>query len=434
MANAIGSLSNFDGNLKQIFGSLQDVIPESMVLQNRFPFEAAEMVGKFFTEPYIVQLPSALTLLGPNGSGAAGDFALVGATSMITTPAEVPATRMVLRTIVGGVALDRASGGSKSFKKGAALNTQALRNSMRNFVELLILCGQSGFAVVESWDDATNTATITAASVRAGWLSQLVGKKIDAVDATTYVPKAQSTYPNGMNVTSVDVAARTITIALEPDNDPAAGDLLFLHDGSQTTTSFMEMAGLEKQIGLQSGSLFNLSRTTYPILRGSVNSSFGPMTSGSLLALVAQAKSKGLSGKALAIMSNKAWAALNDRALSQQVFDSSYKPGKAQMGTDSIEIRGQGIVVECIGHEYAADGTVIVVQADKVSRLGSGFGTSANGGEGSDISFEISGSEGGVKYCLPVLNADAVEFQCKTDQQVYLRNPGAAAMGTGVTY
>jgi hypothetical protein len=246
-------------------------------------------------------------------------------------------------------------------------------------------------------------------------------------DLATPVTNAQA-----VKVSAVDIDAGTITV-VTPSNPTSnvAGYVIFLR-GANASGTFAEMVGLRKQIGATTGTVFNIAKATYSAWRGNLVTSIGTFGAGPLLNCAAKAKNRGYMGRLVAIVSPNAYAVLNSQMVSQQVFDQSYSMSKTKEGTDSIELRGgNGVVIEVMEHSMQALGEVLCYPKEYCKRIGSAMEGSNEKGD-RDISFRIPGAQ--LEYILPVANKTAVEYQCRSDQQIFVSRPAWSVLGTGITY
>jgi hypothetical protein len=436
------------GFLKPIFGELQWLLPEEALLQKHFPFSAADSVGAYFQEPVQTNTSWGVTFLGSAGTVSA----LNEAVASQTQSAQVTPFLTVLNDKVSYSMFDRGpEAGKKAFMATGAYIGKNLAMQMRRLLEMSMLCGQEGFATVESYSSAgTGSVVITAASLRPGILAFLEGAYVDVIRGTNLYANNGGTTSIagiGIQVSAVDIDARTITFAALPFMGSgaatlAAGDVLFLHGaagvaaaGSNTpgavAVSFQEMVGLRKQIGATTGTIFNIAKATYLAIRGNTVSSVGPISAGALLKGATKAINRGLQGRAKVYLSPLSWSELNSRNIAQQVFDKSYSPSKAEEGTDAIVIRGQGVVLEVYSHPMMADGEYLIVPSDYVKRIGSAYENSDEDGD-TDISFIIPGTN--LRFVDPVPGFNAVKVECRSDQQIYLQQPAKAVLGLGITH
>lgn len=431
------------GFLKPVFGELQWLLPEGVVLQKLFKFSAGDKVGQYFTEPVQVVTSWGVTFCGSDG----GVVTLNASIPSKTVPAQVTPYLTVLNDQVSYSMFDRGQeAGKTAFMATGAYVGKNLSMQLRRLLEMSMMCGQDGFATVESYSSSgTGSVVVTAASARIGILAMLEGAAIDVIRSTNVIADG-STASNstGIKVLTVDIATLTITFAALPycgssAATPAANDILFLHgaagptaSNAATAVSFMEMVGLRKQINATTGTIFAINKATYQAYRGNVSTSFGVVTAGSILGAAALAINRGFQGTFACILSPKAWSVLNSRNIGQQVFDSSYKASKADLGTDAIVLRGQGVTVECYPSAFQADGELMLLPKENIKRIGSAYENSGGENGDTDISFLIPGSA--ARFIDPVQGVTAVKVECRSDQAIYLQKPAFAVLATGVTY
>jgi hypothetical protein len=440
--------SDLSGFLKPVFGELQWLLPEDALCQKTFAFNAANSVGQYFTEPLQVTTSWGVSFLGSDTSVQA----LNESVPSNTVPAQVTPYLTVLNDKISYGMFDRGpEAGKKAFMSTGAYVGKNLALQMRRILEISCLCGQDGFATVETYSSSgTGSVVVTAASLRPGVLAMLEGARIDVVrSGNLYANNGGSTSIAGIGITvlSVDIDARTITFSALPFMGSGAatlagGDILFLHGaagqapaGSNTpgavAVSYMEMIGLRKQISATSGTIFAINKATYLAVRGNTVTSIGPISAGAILKCVAKAVNRGLQGRAVCFISPTSWQELNSRNIAQQVFDQSYSPAQAKVGTDAIEIRGQGVTVEVMSHAMMPDGELMILPKDNVKRIGSAYENSGPDGD-TDISFMIPGTS--QRFVDPVPGFNAVKVECRSDQQIYLQKPAFAVHGTGITH
>jgi len=431
------------GFLKPVFGELQWLLPEGVVLQKLFKFSKGDAVGANFQEPVQVVTSWGVTFCGSDG----GVVTLNESIPSKTVNATVTPFLTVLNDKVSYGMFDRgAEAGKKAFMATGAYIGKNLSMQLRRLLEMSMMCGQDGFATVSTYSSAgTGSVVVTAASARIGILSMLEGAALDVVRGTNVIADG-STASNstGIKVLSVDIETLTITFAALPfigsnAATPAADDVLFLHGaagptagGVATAVSFQEMIGLKKQISATTGLVFGVNKALYQAYRGNVVLSIGPISAGSILAAAAKAINRGFQGRLCCVLSPTAWSVLNSRNIGAQVFDSSYKTSNADLGTDAIVLRGQGVVVECYPSAYQADGELMLLPKENIKRIGSAYENSGGENGDTDISFMIPGAA--QRFIQPIPGVTAVKVECRSDQAIYLQKPAFAVIGTGITY
>lgn len=431
------------GFLKPVFGELQWLLPEGVVLQKLVKFSAGDKVGAYFQEPVQVKTSWGVTFCGSDG----GVVTLNASIPSQTASAQVTPFLTVLNDQVSYSMFDRGQeAGKTAFMATGAYIGKNLSMQLRRLLEMSMMSGQDGFGTVLTYSSAsTGSVVLTAASARIGVLSMLEGAAVNIVRGTNVIADGSSASAStGIKISAVDIATLTLTFAALPyvgtsAATPAADDILFLHGAAGPTTgnaatavSFQEMIGVRKQISATTGTIFNINKATYQAYRGNVVTSFGPISAGSILAAAAKAINRGFQGTLALLMSPSAWSVLNSRNIGQQVFDSSYKTSNADIGTDAIVLRGQGVKVECYPTGFQADGELLLLPKENMKRIGSAYENSGGENGDTDISFMIPGSP--LRFIDPVQGVTAVKVECRSDQAIYLQKPAFAVLCTGVTY
>lgn len=439
--------TQLSGVLKPVFGELQWLLPEDVLLQKHVPFSRADAVGKQFEE--VLQVKSSW---GVTFAGSAGDvMALVAAVPSKTVPAEVKPFLTILNDLVSYSMFDRGpEAGKKAFISTGRYTGKNLAMQLRRILEMSMLCGQDGFMEIESYSTATvatGSITVTAASKRSGILAFLEGAKLDIQDAatTTMIANGAAGDSAGIQVLAVDIDARTIDLVAVPTLAgsgtaivPVGGQKLFLHGANLSvaaTANYMEMVGVQKQISATTGTIFAINKATYQAVRGNSVTNVGAISAGALTTGAAKAINRGFQGALWCYVSPLTWGELNSRNIAQRVFDSSYKQGSAAVGTESILVSSNGVTIDVRSHSMVSDSTYLMIPKDGPKRIGSAYENSgeSDGEEVStDISFMIPGTN--ERFVDPVQGYNAVKVECRSDQAVYLPKPAHCVFGSGITH
>lgn len=439
--------SDLDGILKPVFGELQWLLPFDCIVQRNTPFSKADAVGKDFEEPLQVKTSWGVTFAGSSGDVVA----LIDALPSKTVPATVRPFLTILGDKISYSMFDRGpDAGKKAFIATGAFTAKNLTQQLRRVLEMSMLCGQDGFGIIESYATnvvATGRIIVTAASLRTGILAFLEGAKLDISDlaTTTLIADGAAGDSAGIQVLAVDIDNRRIDLVALPtlggSATPivlAATQTLFIHGANPSvaaTANYMEMVGLQKQISATTGTIFGVNKATYQAVRGNVVPTVGAISAGALTTGAAKAINRGFQGEMWAYVSPLTWGELNARNIAQRVFDSSYKKGEAQVGTDALKVTGNGITLDVRSHSMMSDSTYMLIPKDGPKRIGSAYENSGmeDGEEvNTDISFMIPGTTD--RFVQPVPGFTAVKVECRSDQAIYLPKPAHCVLGTGITH
>lgn len=414
---AAGDLTNMNGLFKTVYADkIQDLIPEYTILQKRLPFVAAEKeTGNYYAQPVLLSHESGFSYLGE--TGAVGSLA--SAVSMTMAEAQVKGTEIVLRSQLSYGALARASkAGPKAFKRSSSWLVEDMNNAARKRLEISMLYGRRSIGKVSSVSG--QVITITDATWCPGIWAGSEGTYVEffdgvAASATKDGPAAD--HP----ITAVDFDNKTITVSGDLTTTSAVNsDSYIWFKGARTATAHNDMAGLA-EIVQNTGTLFNISASTYSLWKGTTVSSVGQPSHAKLQDAIAKGVSKGLMTKVLVLVPPRAFGVLNSDQSALRVFDSSYSKGKGDNGFESLVFHSTNGQCEIVSHPLVKDGDMFIVPIDEAARLGS-----------VDLSFGVPGMD--EQFFSLVSGSNAVELQCMADQAIFLEKPAHSVFMTGLTY
>lgn len=415
-------VSTLNGLFKKKFhGKLEDLKPEHLVLQKDgfIPKVTSDKLnGEMYAIPTVLRSNQGCSYLGEAGEVAS----LVAAANGVMKEAQVKGTEIVLRGQMSYGALSRAAAkGEQAFEKASAWLVMDLKNSAHNRLELSAIYGQSGIGTVSAVTDNTTSAdlTITEDSFAPAIWTLLEGAKIDSFTGTT------KNNTGTLTVNFVDSATRKVNVAYTGTiaSDSAASDELYPTGSNSGASVFKEMVGLYKQFAATSGTLFNISRADYTLMKGNVSASTGAITKAKIVEASMLAVDKGALSGLVAMVGTKAWAALWAEDAALRVFDGSYSKDKASTGSKELiyEFIGGSIKVVC--HPFVKAGHCFIFNPEDILWVGSTIGPV----------FEIPGIEKEEFFTL-VSGSTAVELQCYCDQAIYALKPAQTVIMTGITY
>lgn len=413
------TVATADGLFKTTFAKkLIKAVPPCAILQDRVPFSYAEKgIGAHYDQPVSLTQEAGFTYNGTAG----GIVALAAAANGVIKNAQVYGSEVVLRAQLSNLFITRAmEKGEKSFEKGLSFKVFDMNASMRKRQEIGMLYGQKGVGTVESVTDLTGNVAeivITEGTWAGGIWAGAEGARLDSFTTTT-----KNNASGVLTITKVDSENRKLTVTFTGTlaSEVTAGDVLFFQGTYGGSTTFNEMAGLQKIIS-NTGSLFGIDAATYSLWAGSTVSSAGLLTYPKLQTYVAKAVNKGLMEKCLVLVSPKGWSALANDMAALRMLDSSYSNKKAQNGAEALEFHSQNGALEVVAHPFVKDGDCFILPLDAMQRIGS-----------VDVSFGLPG--GDEKYFTWLPEYNAVELRCMADQAIFLDRPAQAVFVTGITY
>jgi hypothetical protein len=412
MADAPNTISTLNGLFKVVYADrLEDLVPDFAILQKRVAFSSSEKeLGQMYAQPVNLAHESGFTYTGEAGTVGSLNDAKAG----VMKEAQVKGSELILRAQLAYKVLSSASkGGQKAFKKATAWKIEDMNNSMRKRLEIAMLYGQSGVGRVSGAPSA-NVITISEATWAGGIWAGAEGSVLQAFDGVTGSDTEHNTSTD-LTITAVDSDARTITVT--NDGNVADGDYLFFY-GARSASAFNEMAGLHKII-TNTGTLFNISASSYSLWKGTAVTSAGQLEFSVIADAVARAANKGLMEKVLCLVSPKAYAVLNSDQAALRVYGAESQKGKN--GFESLLFHSANGAIEIVAHPMVKQGDAFLLPESSMLRIGS-----------VDLSFGVPGMDEDFFMFVPAKNA--VEVQCVADQAIFLEKPAHAVHISGITY
>jgi hypothetical protein len=398
------------GLFKEIYeeSGLVDALPNFGIVQERVKFKEADMTGDKYVVGVKLQFEQGFTY-GPS-SGASTLLTLNAAVAGYIGRAQVEGYQVVLRSRIDYASAFKAS---QKGKKAFAQAYQALMENMKeSFVkrqELVLLYGQQGLGKVET--NTSGALLIYALYWAPGIWSGMKDAILEAFTAQT----ASATQHNGdLTISAVDIAARTITVtgtsaAVAPD------DHLYFK-GSRTTTAYNEAAGIDKILE-NTGTLFNISASSYELWKANLVNVAGNISITSVLQAINKAVNFGLSEDCVMLISPAKWAQLNnDEAALVRYKDQGEK---AKRGVRGIVYTSGAVDVEIIAHPFMKESEAFLMPLSKVKRIGA-----------ADISFA---APGGGEMVVQVTDQSAWEIRAFSDQAIFIETPAQCVKLYGIT-
>ncbi len=404
MASTSNNFSDtLNANFKIVYAEkIENLIPDGVKLLNKIPFSGREaQMGNLYSQPLVLGLEHGVTFAGSTDDA----FALNAPIAGQLKEAQVRGSQMVLRSVLGYAAASRAAGGGqKAFEDSTKFLVANMMRSMAKKLEIQMLYGQMGYAAVTS---ATgNVITITTAEWAPGiWAG--------AVNMPLEIRSSAGALRGYCSVTSVDMAARTVTVDLMPAL-VGSTDVIW-HKGAYNN----EFAGIHK-ILTNTGTLFNIDAGTYDLFKGN---SYGVGTAAlsftKLQDAIALGVEKGLDSDVVVLVNPKAWADLLTEQAALRQYDASYSSSKSETGAQEIVFHGQNGKVEIVPSIYIKEGYAYCLCMEDFMRVGSTDITFRRPGQGDDFFRELENNAG-------------YELRAYTDQAVFCMAPGRSTVLSGI--
>lgn len=394
------STADLSGLFKETYADdLKDLIPKSLTLVSRTPFETRGRIGGKFHQPVIVAAEQGVTY----GATGAGAFALENPESLITKDAQVDAVNMVLASSVDYESAAKAAVSKSSFAELTGLKVKSMTLTARKRLEISSWYGQTGLGKVASTVAAAANVAVT---ISADTFAPLIwagsaGAAIDYVDGVNRINTV-----GALKVVKVDIANRVVTLS------GAAGDVAaviavveggdeYLHFRTSPTYNVNAVNGWNDSLGIHgqlttSGLVYGIDNTLYDLWApGSFACGGAALTFKKVTDAVNVAVSRGLEDDAEVFISYGGFNNLAADMAALRHIDQSYDPKKAIQGHESLEFHGLAgkIVITPSGYVWGGFGYVLPVKDCK--RVGASDLTfSTPGSKGDDIFFQLPGNAG----------------------------------------
>lgn len=431
---AANTVSTLNGLFKVVYADkLLDLVPDFAILQKLVEFVPSDKeTGNYYAQPVNLAQEGGFTYLGESG----GVATLVTPIAGTMKEAQVKGTEVNLRAQLSYGALARASKqGEKAFKRASSWKIEDMNNATRKRLEISMLYGRQPLGTVLSTANAGATVNFTVGSWAGGIWAGTEGHNISIVSADGATSRVDAPIATVVN----DSAQITLGSAIQGPNgstgalsNTQVGDFVYFYGTNYSTGTYgngsggggtltnNEMAGVSTIIQ-NSGTLFNISASSFSLWKGNTVSSVGQLSFGKIQDAVSRAVNRGLMEKVLVLVSPKGWAVLNSDQAALRLFDESYGSSKFENGAEALLFHGPNGILEVRAHPFVKDGDCFILPTESMIRVGS-----------VDLTFGVPGFD--QEFFVLVANQNAVEIQCMCDQAVFIEKPAHAVLMTGITY
>lgn len=390
------------GNLKTVMGGYENAIPKEYILMREFGFESGAKVGDEYQ--YGVELTR------PHGhtTAASGVFPELNAPVARQVPkAKLQPYQHYLRERVTYDILSRCAESSQAAKAELGATIESMRESMMFRQEVYAIYGQLGLASI-------GTVTGDVLTFAAGeWASGMwAGNEGMPITIRT----SAGVYVKDATILSVDDAARTLTLNPGDGTGVSATHKVWFQGGSSTS----EPVGMLKIIQ-NTGTLYNISASTYGLWKGNAITADASTDLGFKLAMTLDAaiRSRGGMGDQLGLVNPKTWNVLVGSIESARDF-ADYKNTEIDRGTRQLRYFSPTGVTTIMCHPILKPADYLSVRKGKWFRAGA-----------TDPTFEIPGGEGKVLYDLQ--DYPGKELRAMANNTWFTPRPAASGAITGLT-
>ena len=420
------------GNFKDVWGTdVLSLFKFQAPLMNMVPFEEGNLVGGYFHQPLDLAQEHGFTY-----SAAGSTPTLRCASAGYMGDMKIQGAQLFGRSRVTYEAIMRSASDRQAVKQATKHVVKRLGLSGSKRLEIQFLHGGRGIGQISSLATETGSfstvITLTDASWSAGIWAGMEGAAIDIYSAVggTHRNSAMTGDESGAAasrapyITAVNVANKTITIAYGTTRGtgnwvPAANDLIFFAGGGATGAEFYGLDWITRN----TGPMMNIEAATYALWGGNVVSSFGTPSMAKLLEALSVTASFGLMNmEAVAVVSPKCFEVLNSDQAALRKYDVSYRPAKAETGTEALVYHAQTGSLRILPHAFQKDGQMHVFVPDETHRIGA-----------ADFGFVIRGGNP-PQLILEAADTPASEMRTQSHQAIYVEAPRHCLAIDGVTY
>lgn len=405
MASSANTVSTLNGMFKEKYADkLKNLIPDGVKFYNMIPFIAeSKHLGNEYHQPVSLGLEHGFTYGGTAGAA----FNLNASIAGQTQDAKVQGHEMVLRSAVSVGAIQRSLASDAAFEK---VTNHLIANMLRSFsrrLEVQILYGKRGLGA-SAGTSVANKILITDATWAPGIWSGAEGMLIDVYQSDNATLRVAN-----LEIDTVDFEDRSITVTSGATTTVVVDDIIYYKGAFGN-----EFDGIDS-IVRNTGTLFNISATTYVLWKGNVQGNGGTARDLSFRLItdaVTRLVEKGLGEQPVKVFINPLqFDVLLEEQDAKRLYDSSYSKVEHEAGSTSLKFHSQNGTIEVISSIYIKAGSAYVLCLEEFSRVGS-----------SEITFEQPGFEG--EFFRVLENNNGYELRAYTDQALFCSAPSRQAV------
>lgn len=426
---SVETTTTLNGLYKEVYADkIKDLIPESDVLLKGISFVSKEQrEGNKYHQPVLLSYPTGATW----GLGA---VVLNNAIASQMGDAQVQGSAITHRDLLAyDAAAKAAKGGKQSFAEATGLIVKNLVKAESKFLELDLLYGggaspSTGNSLGQvSTIAATSATTSTVTFLLASWAPAIFSGMENAIvqfyNAGTLVGTGA-----GYTITRLNVVPASSTVGGTLLVTSTSGDATTLQALNGTTldiywnTSFgNQMYGLRSILTNTTGSLFNISATTYS-LWGSNSFDCGStqLTFGKVQSAIALGVNRGLEGKVKVLVSPNTFANMVDEQAGARMYDSSYSSDKGDNGFKKLEYFSSNGVIEIVPHIFMHQGEAMIIPEDETIRMG----------PVENVTNTLPGMPG--DFFVQSQTYAAYELRCYANQAIFIEAPAHGVFVTSI--
>jgi len=428
MATGSNTLATLNGIFKERYADkVENLIPDNVQLLKMIPFQSGDKeLGNLYHQPVLLSHEHGITYAASDG----GAFALNNAVAAVYKDAQIQGSQMLLRSLMSYHAAAKASNNVKAFERATTLMVANMLNSISKRLEIGLIYGESAGGIGQSTTGQVTTSTtvvvqMTTASWAPGIWAGAETMTVDAVNASAAIVNSNS----ALTISAVSLDNRTITLTgnaadltgVASSMSGSSGLTFYFRGAYVDGSSWNEAAGIDKII-TNTGTLFNISASTYNLWKGnSYSANSSALTLTKILSAVARAVERGLEEEVTCLVSPKTWYNLASDQAALRMYDQSYKSTMLENGTQKLSFNGQNGKIDVLSSIYVKEGEAFVIPLKQFKRVGE-----------IDISFKMPGRSQQEDFFLELASNAGYELRVFTSQALFCQTPAKCVKITNI--
>jgi len=373
-------VTSLNGNFKNVYGDkIMDLVPETDILyrNDRIKFVSKKgREGLQFNQPVLLAYPSSATW-GLNGPTLNAPIAMQMANATVTGSA------ITMRDVLSYDSAARAASSEAAFEGTVGLVLRTLFKAHGKFAEIDLLYGNGPITKdVSLCQAATSTqaggsGTAVTITVTYGTWAPAMFSGFQNACLDCYNAGAKVNTNAALQIVSINVVPASGSVGGTITLTGNASDLNAVYALTGTTLDFYwygaygsNMVGISG-ILQNKGSLFGISAASYDLWQSnSFSCSSSQLTFSKLQNAIALGVARGLDEGVMALISPTTFADLANEQAGSRRYDSSYKPAKAENGSEALTFWGPNGKIEVIPHMFVHQGEGFVVPPAELVKVG----------------------------------------------------------------
>lgn len=421
------SSTNLQGDFKEAYASkIVDLVPQCAYIQQEVPFVPRQQrTGNLYHLPVILSSSQGFTY----GAVSSGALTLNDAISMNMGDAQIQGVQLCLQNTISFEAVAKSK--ENSFESATKLVIDDSVESQRKRLELMFLYGGStgGLGLITQSSGTAVSGTVESMIITAGQWSAGIWSGLENA-AINFYYSTSTLVSSGADaiftVTSIDPDTRTLTVTGTATGCTALNTAI----GAQSTLRpyFKGAFGVEatglQAIFVNTGTLFNISASTYSLWRSNTSSISGSLSYGQIQKMVAKCTTRGLDEDVVVLVNPMAYIDVSNQITALRRFTNADDNKKGAMGaSNELSFYGpQGAKVNVVPHLFVKQGDCFIFPTKRVQRIGS-----------LDMSFSLLGNDSDEDFLYPIPGTSAYFFYLYSLQAIIVMTPARCGYIYGFT-